>query len=227
MAGAVKGTVSVVTGDEEEEDWNPDSPVVSEWMSPKEGPLGERSNDGYPMEYTQAPPLVLPKSEGSIEEGAQGGEANSVAEQGSAGQGEALPPAMGYAGTLDRGGRVSQTNCFTSAPSVLFPIRSRTYLADKKKYQPEHASFELIGCDSVYVDEACSNIAAWDGSLFQRYRRHALETTGSCPRVLIVNWMAPGSPMINHVQAPFPCHGRTSRSHPDPTSRLANLRVFH
>ena len=77
VAEGWNGTVSVVTGGEEEEEgWDPESPVITQWMSPKEGPLGERSNDGFPMAYTQAPPtLVLPNAEGLAEEeeGAGGG----------------------------------------------------------------------------------------------------------------------------------------------------------
>jgi hypothetical protein len=50
------------------------------------------------------------------------------------------------------------------------------------------------------VDAEWDHVALWENSVFQRFRRNHERAGTPCPRVLIVNWMAPGDPLVNHVQ---------------------------
>lgn len=104
-------------------------------------------------------------------------------------------------GMLLRGGRQSSLkNCWTPAPATSFVVRGKKYLEDSKKIQAEDTMFELVGCDSFEIPEAMRHVAAWEDSVFQRMRRNAQRTGCECPRVLIINWIVPGEPNINHVQ---------------------------
>jgi len=106
-------------------------------------------------------------------------------------------------GTFARGKSLApgaSENCYTEAPPNSFPIRGKGYLKDKKKFTPESTMFELVGVDNFTHADAVNNASALPGSVFQRvcrnYKRKGIER----PRMLIVNWMVPGTPRKNHVQ---------------------------
>ena len=210
--------------DDEDEGWKQDA---DEWMSPSGSPgsnfatpvSGNRSADGYPLSLTGAPPLTLdeantarenpleknsPQSPGSParEEPYQAGRAirRGIGKQTARGKVQRSSSVENTDGTVSRGGRVGQTNCWTPAPTQLFPIRGKKYLSDGKKEKTEESTFELVGIDTITVDRTWDHVAEWEDSVFQRYRRNCIREGRRCPRFLILNWLAPANPLINHVQ---------------------------
>lgn len=106
-------------------------------------------------------------------------------------------------GTFARGaavGGLNQANCWTAAPHRSFNIRGTHYLSDGIKTAAEEPMFELIGVDSFSLETAQDSIAPWRDGVLQRLRRNAALVGCRCARVLIINWMVPGTPNINHVQ---------------------------
>jgi len=86
------------------------------------------------------------------------------------------------------------------APSNEFSVRGKDYLKDKKKYKSVEPMFDLVGCDSYYAEGRDPHVSGWKHSVLQRMQRNAELRGRKCPRALVVNWMVPGSPPINHVQ---------------------------
>jgi len=103
--------------------------------------------------------------------------------------------------TLNRGHPgMKHVNCWTPAPASSFPVRGKKYLSDGKKIVPDSFHFEPIGVDTFTIEAAQSNIAPWRDGVLSQVKRIAARAGHECPRVLVVNWMVPGSPQINHVQ---------------------------
>jgi len=119
------------------------------------------------------------------------------------GQGDATMSVLeSVHGTFERGVAVAganQGNCWTKAPYSCFNVRGKTYLTDSIKTPAQEPMFELIGVDSFTIEAAQGTIAPWRDGVLQRLRRNAASVGCRCARVLIINWMLPGTPNINHV----------------------------
>jgi len=103
-------------------------------------------------------------------------------------------------GTMNRANDDNPRNGYTPVLCEEFPLRGKGYLDNKKKNKAEDCMFDLVGCDTFYAKERDTCVCDWDQSVLQRMKRNAARRGRTCPRVLAINWMVPGSPRINHVE---------------------------
>lgn len=104
-------------------------------------------------------------------------------------------------GTMHRGQPgMKHVNCWTPVPASSFLVRGKEYLNNAKKMPSEGSHFEPVGVDTFTIEAAQSNLAPWRDGVFSQVKGIAAAEGRECPRMLIVNWVVPGSPMINHVQ---------------------------
>jgi len=105
-------------------------------------------------------------------------------------------------GTMTRGGPGKSENVYTEAPFSKFQLRGKGYIdkSNTAKVACQDALLELVGCDTFETDAAVRHVAELENSVLKRLQRNAASRGVECPRVLVVNFMTPGSPNINHVQ---------------------------
>lgn len=98
-------------------------------------------------------------------------------------------------GTVPRGETAADRQCYTESPPGAFRVRTEGYARDGRKYQPQHAMFDLIGADAFQLDEALREPADREGSVLQRFRCNEDNR-----RFLVINFVCPVSPKdINFV----------------------------